>query len=87
MVFAIAGYFIWPHVFTDAKVVLEGINDNPPVFFMKLDPVVLVGTLLQLPVWLALWVALKKNRFWIVFAGTVNWIYFNCGSLNSQAID
>jgi hypothetical protein len=63
VIFAVAGYFIWPHVFTDAKVVYEGILKNPLVFFMKLDPIVLIGTLLQLPVWLGLWASLKKTNY------------------------
>jgi hypothetical protein len=62
VIFAIIGYFIWPHIFTDAKVIFEGIQNNPLVFFMKLDPIVLIGTLLQLPVWLGLWASLKKNN-------------------------
>lgn len=62
VIFAIAGYFIWPHVFTDAKVVFEGIQNNPLLFFMQLDPIVLIGTLLQLPVWLGLWASLKKTN-------------------------
>lgn len=58
VIFAIIGYFIWPHVFTDAKVIFEGINANPVIYFMKLDPIVIIGTLLQLPVWLSLRVLL-----------------------------
>lgn len=63
VIFAVVGYFIWPHVFTDAKVIYEGILKNPLVFFMKLDPIVLIGTLLQLPVWLGLWASLKKTNY------------------------
>jgi hypothetical protein len=62
VVFAIVGYFIWPHVFTDAKVVYDGIQNTPLIFFMKLDPIVLIGTLLQLPVWLGLWASLKETN-------------------------
>lgn len=60
VIFAIVGYFIWQHIFTDAKVVFEGIQTRPLVFFMKLDPIVLFGTLLQLPVWFGLWASLKR---------------------------
>ncbi len=62
VVFAVIGYFIWPHIFADAKIVFKGIQSSPLVFFMKLDPIVLFGTLLQLPVWLGLWAALRKTN-------------------------
>jgi len=62
VIFAIIGYFIWPHVFSDPdiKTIFEGIHNSPAVYFMKLDPIVLIGILLQLPVWLGLWAALKQ---------------------------
>jgi hypothetical protein len=63
VIFAIAGYFIWPHVFTDAGIIYEGIQNSPLIFFMKLDPIVLIGTLLQLPVWLGLWASLKNVNY------------------------
>lgn len=62
VVFAIVGYFVWPHIFTNAKVVYDGILNSPLIFFMKLDPIVLIGTLLQLPVWLGLWASLKETN-------------------------
>jgi hypothetical protein len=62
VVFAIVGYFIWPHIFTDAQVVYDGIQNTPLIFFMKLDPIVLFGTLLQLPVWLGLWASLRDKN-------------------------
>jgi hypothetical protein len=62
VLFAVVGYIIWPHVFNDAKAIFEGIQQRPFVYFMKLDPVVLIGTLLQLPVWLAIWAVLKKSN-------------------------
>jgi hypothetical protein len=60
---AIVTYFIWPHVFADhnAKKIFEGIQNSPFVYFMKLDPIVLFGTLLQFPVWLGLWAILKQH--------------------------
>jgi hypothetical protein len=63
VVFAVIGYVIWPHVFDDhdARMVLEGIQKSPFEYFMKLDPVVLFGTLLQLPVYLGLWSVLRKT--------------------------
>lgn len=63
VVFAVVGYFIWPHIFSDytGRKVLEGIIESPGRYFMKLDPVVLIGTLLQLPVYLGLWAVLHKK--------------------------
>ncbi len=63
VVFAVVGYFIWPHVFSNhnAKMILEGIHSHPWVYFMKLDPIVLIGTLLQLPVYMGLWSVLRKT--------------------------
>lgn len=63
VVFAIAGYFIWPYVFDDhmVQMILEGIQQQPFVYFMKLDPIVLIGTSLQLPVYLGLWSVLRKT--------------------------
>jgi hypothetical protein len=63
VIFAIAGYFIWPHVFDDHNglMVLEGIRSQPWEYFMKLDPFVLIGTLLQFPVYLGLWAVLKER--------------------------
>ncbi len=62
VVFAIVGYFLWPHVFADhdAQMVFEGIRRAPAEYFMKLDPIVLIGTLLQLPVYLGLWATLRQ---------------------------
>lgn len=62
VIFALVGYFIWPHVFTNAQIVYDGIHNTPLIFFMKLDPIVLIGTLLQLPVWLGLWDSLKETN-------------------------
>lgn len=63
VVFAIAGYFIWPYVFDDhtVQMILEGIQQQPLVYFMKLDPIVLIGTSLQFPVILGLWSVLRKT--------------------------
>lgn len=63
VVFAVVGYFIWPHEFTNAEKILVGISESPAKYFMKLDPIVLIGTLLQFPVWIALWAALFKTDF------------------------
>jgi hypothetical protein len=63
VIFAFLGYFIWPHEFTNAEKILVGINESPATYFMKLDPIVLIGTLLQFPVWIALWAALFKTDF------------------------
>jgi hypothetical protein len=60
VIFAIIGYFIWPHSFTDAKQVFEGVHQDPLNYFMKLDPFVLFGIILQFPVWLGLWAALRQ---------------------------
>lgn len=62
VIFAIVGYFIWPHVFPehDIQKIYEGIQQNPLGYFMKLDPIVLIGTLFQLPVWFALWAVLRQ---------------------------
>jgi hypothetical protein len=60
VIFAIIGYFIWPHSFTDAQLIFEGIKQIPFTYFMKLDPFVLFGIILQLPVWLGLWAALRQ---------------------------
>lgn len=61
--FAVVAYFVWPQVFGthDARQVLEGIERAPYAYFMKLDPVVLVGTVVQMPVFLALWAALRHD--------------------------
>ncbi len=63
VIFAIAGYFIWPQLFDDhdGLMVLEGIRSRPWVYFMKLDPIVLIGTLLQFPVYLGLWAVLRER--------------------------
>lgn len=63
VVFAVVGYFIWPYEFTNAEKILVGISESPAKYFMKLDPIVLIGTLLQFPVWIALWAALFKSDF------------------------
>jgi hypothetical protein len=60
VIFGFIGYFIWSYGFSDAKLVFEGIQQSPVVYFMKLDPIVLIGTLLQFPVWLGLWAALRQ---------------------------
>jgi len=61
--FAVVAWVIWPHVFADhdALMVLEGLQRNPVAYVMKLDPIVLVGTLAQLPVFVGLWVALSRD--------------------------
>lgn len=61
VLFAVIGWFIWPHVFgeLDAEQVLLGLQRAPLVFVMKLDPVVLVATIAQLPLFLGLWAALR----------------------------
>jgi hypothetical protein len=61
VVFAIIGYIIWPHVFRThtARMVLEGILESPGAYFMRLDPIVLIGTLLQVPVYLGLFAVLQ----------------------------
>lgn len=63
VVFGVIGYFAWPYAFSknDATAILEGIQHSPAAYFMKLDPVVLFGTLLQFPVWLGLWSALRRS--------------------------
>lgn len=63
VVFGVIGYFAWPYAFSknDATAILEGIQRSPAAYFMKLDPVVLFGTLLQFPVWLGLWSALRRS--------------------------
>lgn len=71
VVFAIVGYFIWPHVFGDhdAGQVFAGIQQSPAVYFMRLDPIVLIGTLLQLPVFLGLWAVLRKTHAGVATLG------------------
>jgi hypothetical protein len=63
VLFAIVTYFIWPHVFSDhnAKMIFDGIQSRPFIYFIKLDPIVLFGTLLQFPVWLGLWAILRQR--------------------------
>jgi hypothetical protein len=60
--FAVAGFFVWPHVFgmLSAEQVLTGIRADPAGFVMRLDPVVLLATLTQLPLFLALWIVLRR---------------------------
>ncbi|HJL20048.1 MAG TPA: hypothetical protein RMH99_30565 [Sandaracinaceae bacterium LLY-WYZ-13_1] len=74
--FAVVAYFIWPHVFGthDAEQVLEGLQRAPFAYVMKLDPIVLLGTVVQLPVFVALWAALRRAAptgalFGLVLAG------------------
>lgn len=64
VLFAIGGFFIWPHVFgvLTAEEVLDGIPSAPAAFLMRLDPVVLIASLTQLPLFLALWVALRSTH-------------------------
>jgi hypothetical protein len=63
VIFIVVTYFIWPHVFSDhdVKMIFEGIQGNPFIYFMKLDPFVPVALLLQLPVYIGLWSVLKKT--------------------------
>lgn len=63
VVFAFVGYFIWPYVFDNhtVQMILEGIQQHPFVYFMKLDPIVLIGTSLQFPVYLGLWAVLRRT--------------------------
>jgi hypothetical protein len=63
VVFAIASYFIWPNVFEDhtVQMILEGILRQPFAYFMKLEPLVLIASLLQIPVYLGLWSVLRKT--------------------------
>jgi hypothetical protein len=74
--FAVVAYFIWPHVFGthDGEQVLEGLQRAPLEYVMKLDPVVLLGTVARLPVFVALWAALRRDAptgalFGLVLAG------------------
>lgn len=63
VVFAVGGFFVWPHVFgvLSAEEVLLGIQGDPAGFVMRLDPVVLLAGVTQLPLFLALWVALRAT--------------------------
>jgi hypothetical protein len=63
VIFIVLSYFIWPHVFSDhdVKMIFEGIQSNPFIYFMKLDPFVPVALLIQLPVYIGLWSVLKKT--------------------------
>lgn len=63
VVFAVASYYIWQNIFVDhnIKMILEGIHSHPVIYFMKLEPILLVGTLLQLPVFMGLWSVLRKT--------------------------
>ncbi len=63
VLFAVAAWVAWPHVFGnhDAAAVLAGLRDAPAAYVMKLDPIVLLGTVAQLPVFVGLWVALRDD--------------------------
>jgi len=73
VVFAIIGYIIWPHVFGNhsAHEVLEGILVSPWTYFMRLDPIVLIGTLLQVPVYLGLFAVLQTMNRPLAFLALV----------------
>ena len=86
VIFAVIGYFIWPHEFTNAEKILIGINLNPAAYFMKLDPIVLIGTLLQFPVWLALWAALSKTDFSKSILGLVTGLISTVAILTTRPI-
>lgn len=63
VIFAIVAYFIWPPVVSEHNIqkIYEGIQQSPFVYFMKLDPFVLIAMLFQMPVWLGLWSVLRKT--------------------------
>lgn len=62
VLFAVVAWAYWPHVFGNhtAEQVLVGLHTRPLAYVMKLDPIVLVGTVLQLPVFVALWAATRR---------------------------
>ncbi|MGF1465444.1 MAG: hypothetical protein ACFCGT_04855 [Sandaracinaceae bacterium] len=62
---------LWPHVFgvLDAEAVLAGIQRAPVELLFRLDPVVLWATVAQVPLFLALWAALRAvDEGWALFA-------------------